>query len=238
MRNKHLDTNNKALSRTVEVFTGAYASGKSESAINRALQYASYGKNITLVDLDTVEPAYCLRPIIGELKEQGISVIAQTDYFGLGEAGSYVTAEQINCLSKNGDMVIDVGYGASGLDILDILNGIEKENDLRIYLVVNTSKFETRDKESILEYIEFSSGLNKQPWKKFSGFISNTHFSDETKKEDIVRGYDKLKEVSKETGIPIIAIGADEKFVSDFPEGKYDGIPVWFYKRHMPKALW
>ncbi len=238
MRNKHLDTNNKALSRTVEVFTGAYASGKSESAINRALQYASYGKNITLVDLDTVEPAYCLRPIIGELKEQGISVIAQTDYFGLGEAGSYVTAEQINCLSKNGDMIIDVGYGASGLDILDILNGIEKENDLRIYLVVNTSKFETRDKESILEYIEFSSGLNKQPWKKFSGFISNTHFSDETKKEDIIRGYDKLKEVSKETGIPIIAIGADEKFVSDFPEGKYDGIPVWFYKRHMPKALW
>lgn len=238
MRNKHLDTNNKALSRTVEVFTGAYASGKSESAINRALQYASYGKNITLVDLDTVEPAYCLRPIIGELKEQGISVIAQTDYFGLGEAGSYVTAEQINCLSKNGDMIIDVGYGASGLDILDILNGIEKENDLRIYLVVNTSKFETRDKESILEYIEFSSGLNKQPWKKFSGFISNTHFSDETRVEDIINGYKKLKEVSKETGIPIIAIGADEKFAPDFPDGTYDNTPVWFYHRHMPKALW
>lgn len=236
MRSKPLDTNN--LSRTVEVFTGAYASGKSESAINRALQFAQIGKDITLVDLDTVEPAYCLRPIIGELKEKGISIIAQTDYFGLGEAGSYVTAEQINCLSKNGDMIIDVGYGASGLDILDILNGIEKENDLRIYLVVNTSKFETRDKESILEYMEFSSGLNKQPWKKFSGFISNTHFADETKKEDIIRGYEKLKEVSLEVGIPIVAIGADEKFMQDFPENNYDGVPVWFYHRHMPKALW
>ena len=128
------------LKRTVEVFTGAYASGKSESALNRALQYAKRGKDITLVDLDTVEPAYCLRPIIEELKEKGISIIAQTDYFGLGEAGSYVTAEQINCLSKNGDMIIDVGYGASGLDILDILNNIEQEKDLRIYLVVNTSK--------------------------------------------------------------------------------------------------
>lgn len=236
MRSKPLDTNN--LSRTVEVFTGAYASGKSESAINRALQFAQIGKDITLVDLDTVEPAYCLRPIIGELKEKGISIIAQTDYFGLGEAGSYVTAEQINCLSKNGDMIIDVGYGASGLDILDILNGIEKENDLRIYLVVNTSKFETRDKASILEYMEFSSGLNKQPWKKFSGFISNTHFADETKKEDIIRGYEKLKEVSLEVGIPIVAIGADEKFMRDFPENNYDGVPVWFYHRHMPKALW
>lgn len=233
-----MDTNDKTLSRTVEVFTGAYASGKSESALNRALQFANRGKDITLVDLDTVEPAYCLRPIIGELKEQGISVIAQTDYFGLGEAGSYVTAEQINCLSKNGDIIIDVGYGASGLDILDILNGIEKENDLRIYLVVNTSKFETRDKASILEYIEFSSGLNKQPWKKFSGFISNTHFADETTKEDIIKGYEKLKEVSLETRIPIVAIGADEKFASDFPEFQYDGTPVWFYRRHMPKALW
>ncbi len=233
-----MDTNDKTLSRTVEVFTGAYASGKSESALNRALQFANRGKDITLVDLDTVEPAYCLRPIIGELKEQGISVIAQTDYFGLGEAGSYVTAEQINCLSKNGDIIIDVGYGASGLDILDILNGIEKENDLRIYLVVNTSKFETRDKASILEYIEFSSGLNKQPWKKFSGFISNTHFADETTKEDIIKGYEKLKEVSLETRIPIVAIGADEKFVNDFPEYQYDGVPVWFYRRHMPKALW
>lgn len=228
----------ETLSRTVEVFTGAYASGKSESSINRALQYAEKGKDITLVDLDTVEPAYCLRPIVNDLKEMGIDVIAQTDYFGLGEAGSYVTAEQINCLSKNGDMVIDVGYGASGLDILDILNGIEKENDLRIYLVVNTSKFETRDKSSILEYIDFSSGLNKQPWKKFSGFISNTHLSDETTKEDIIRGYEKLKEVSGETGIPIIAIGADEKFVPEFPEGEYNGVPVWFYKRYMPKALW
>jgi len=237
MRKKPLDTN-KILSRTVEVFTGAYASGKSESAINRALQFANRGKDITLVDLDTVEPAYCLRPIVGELKEKGINVIAQTDYFGLGEAGSYVTAEQINCLSKNGDIIIDVGYGASGLDILDILNGIEKENDLRIYLVVNTSKFETRDKSSILEYIEFSSGLNKQPWKKFSGFISNTHFADETKKEDIINGYNKLKEVSNETGIPIAAIGADEKFIPDFPDCTYDDVPVWFYNRHMPKALW
>lgn len=233
-----MKSEDKILSRTVEVFTGAYASGKSESALNRAIQYANRGMDITLVDLDTVEPAYCLRPIVGELKEQGIDVIAQLDYFGLGEAGSYVTPEQINCLSKNGNMVIDVGYGASGLDILDILNGIEEENDLRIYLVVNTSKFETRDKQSILEYIDFSSGLNKRPWKKFTGFISNTHLSDETTKEDIIRGYNKLKEVSDETGIKIVAIGADEKFINEFPDGEYDAVPVWFYKRHMPKALW
>lgn len=39
--------------RTVEVYTGAYASGKSEVSINRALMLLNDGP-ITIVDLDTV----------------------------------------------------------------------------------------------------------------------------------------------------------------------------------------
>lgn len=225
------------MQRKVEVFTGAYASGKSETAINRALQSIKNNEKITLVDLDTVEPAYCLRPLVPKLEEAGINVIAQTDYFGLGETGSYVTQKQINCLQEEGNIIIDVGYGASGLDILDILAGIDEEKDLRIYLVVNTSKFETLNVENILEYIEFASGLNKKPWKKFSGFISNTHLGDETTKEDVIRGYNILKEVSEKTSIPILAIGADESLKEQLGES-YEGTPVWYYERMMPKALW
>ena len=139
--------------RVVEVFAGAYASGKSETAINRARQFAILNKDITLVDLDTVEPAYTLRPIAKELKEMGINVITQPNNFGLGEAASYVTPAQINCLSEKGDIVIDVGYGAGGLDILDIITNIKDEENLKIYLVVNTSKFETSTVENIIESI-------------------------------------------------------------------------------------
>ena len=116
--------------RNIEIYTGAYASGKSENAINRAIEYRRNNKNITLVDLDTVEPAYCMRPLEKILKEMGIDLILQSDYFGLGEAGSYVTNDQINCLKKtNGDIIIDVGYGVTGLDTLDILNDIDLENE-------------------------------------------------------------------------------------------------------------
>ena len=65
--------------RTVEIYTGAYASGKSENAINRALEYIKNNKKITLVDLDTVEPAYCMRPLEKILKEKGIDLILQSD---------------------------------------------------------------------------------------------------------------------------------------------------------------
>ena len=93
--------------RTVEVYAGAYASGKSETALNRARHLVEQGKQITLVDLDSVEPAYTLRPIAKELESFGIHVITQPDNFGLGEAASYVTSAQVNCLKNEGDIIID-----------------------------------------------------------------------------------------------------------------------------------
>ena len=223
--------------RFVEVFAGAYASGKSETSINRARQFAQNGEKITLVDLDTVEPAYTLRPIANELEKNGINVITQPDNFGLGEAASYITPAQVNCLSSDGNIIIDVGYGAGGLDILDIITNIDKEKDLRIYLVVNTSKFETSTVDNIVEYVTFSEGLEKRPWKKFSGIVSNTHFGDETTKEDIINGYGKLKKAAEIINLPIIAIGVPENLAAEF-DNVYDGVEIWVYKRMMPKAFW
>lgn len=225
------------MKRTVEVFAGAYASGKSETSLNRARHLVEQGNKITLVDLDSVEPAYTLRPIAKELENLGIRVITQPDNFGLGEAASYVTQSQINCLKNDGDIVIDVGYGAGGLDILDIITDIGQENNLCIYLVVNTAKFETSTVENIIEYVTFSEGLERRPWKKFYGLISNTHFGDETTKEDIINGYNKLKVASEQLSIPIRAIGVPENLANEF-EKKYDNTEVWVYKRMMPKAFW
>ena len=226
------------MSRKVEVYSGAYASGKSETSINRSLQFAKKNIPITLVDLDTVEPAYCLRPLIPRLESLNINVVAQKEYFGLGEAASYVNQSQIHCLSNPGNIIIDVGYGASGLDILDIIEGIENEKNLEINLVVNTSKFETMDKKSILEYIKFASGINEKPWEKSSNFISNTHFANETTKEDVIRGYEILKEVSQETQIPIKAIGISQDLSQCFEEDYFDNVEIWRYERMMPDALW
>jgi Mrp family chromosome partitioning ATPase len=50
-------------SRVLEAYTGEYASGKSENAVNRAVELARQGRRVTLVDLDLVEPCYTLRPL-------------------------------------------------------------------------------------------------------------------------------------------------------------------------------
>ena len=120
---------------------------------------------------------------------------------------------------------------------MDIINNIGEEKNLKIYLVVNTAKFETSTVENIIEYVTFSEGLEKRPWKKFTGVISNTHFGDETTKEDIINGYNKLKKACEIINLPIVAIGVDEKLALDF-DTKYDNVDVWIYKRMMPKAFW
>ena len=226
------------MTRKVEVYTGAYTSGKSEISVNRALMLLSKENPITLVDLDTVEPAYTLRPIKKELETYGIKVITQESYEGLGEAGNVITGAQQNCLAIGGDMVIDVGYGAGGLDILEVINNIDKEENLNIYIVINASKPETSTVDNIVEYINWSKGISNYSWKKFSGIVSNTHFGDDTTKEDAIRGYEITKKAARELDLPIIALPVAEKIYSEFGADKYDGIPIWPLKRFMPRAFW
>ena len=54
--------------RIVEAYVGEYASGKSENAVNRALALHRQGRQVTLVDLDMVEPCFCLRPLKKSLR--------------------------------------------------------------------------------------------------------------------------------------------------------------------------
>ena len=225
-------------SRRIEIFTGAYTSGKSEISINRAFMLKNEPLPVTLVDLDTVEPAYTLRPLKKELESLGVKVVTREEYTGLGETGNIITGEQKNCLLNKGNIVIDVGYGVGGLDILDVITDIEEEKDLEIYIVINTSKYETSTVENIVEYVRWSLGSGGQSWKKFSGIISNTHFGDETTKEDVIRGYEITKKAAEELDLPIRALTVKDSLYPVFEDLIQQGITVWPLKRFMPKALW
>ena len=72
----------------------------------------------------------------------GLSVVAhdREKSFGLGEAGTVITPEQKMCLKREENLILDVGYGAGGIDTLVLLEDLPKEENVRIYMVINPYK--------------------------------------------------------------------------------------------------
>ncbi|HBS60539.1 MAG TPA: hypothetical protein DEA44_14910, partial [Firmicutes bacterium] len=94
--------------RIVEAYVGEYASGKSENAVNRAIALQRQGLQVTLADLDTVEPCYTLRPLKKDLEQLGLHVIAweTKETVGLGEAGCVIKGEMRWVLRRRGSIIM------------------------------------------------------------------------------------------------------------------------------------
>ena len=108
-------------------------------AVNRALELVNLDRKVTLVDLDTVEPFYTLRPIKGFLIEQGLEVVAweTKDLKGLGETGVILHPDIPWVLRRVGDVILDVGYGVGGPRPSIWLKGQEKaKNSALLWLLI------------------------------------------------------------------------------------------------------
>lgn len=219
------------IDKVVEAFIGEYASGKSEIAINRAVELKREGRKVTLVDLDTVEPFYTLRPIKKKLEAMGLKVIGQSreDSFGLGETGAMLNPEARWALLNEGDIILDVGYGVYGARTLNLVEGAYESPYLRIIAVVNYTRPMTGSLLRIKEYIKELGRVD--------AIVANTHLGDETTPELIREGNRVIIKAADELGLPVDYMAVDQKF-----RGREDftdlGVKVKFIERYMPGAMW
>lgn len=218
--------------RVVEAFIGEYASGKSENAINRSLELLAQNQKVTLVDLDTVEPFYTLRPLKKALQDRGLTVIAWApeQAMGLGEAGSLLNQDMIWALRNEGSIILDVGYGVHGAKIFNLIEGADSDPDLKVFAVVSTARPMTATKEDIVQYV-LELG-------RVDGLINNTHLGDETTPAIIEEGAKVITMAAKELGLPVVYTAVSQELASSFPGIDKMGNPIKVIKRFMPHAFW
>lgn len=216
--------------RVVEAYVGEYASGKSEVAINRALELKGQGRDVTLVDLDTVEPFYTLRTLKNELEEKGLKVLAFTraQSFGLGETGAMLHPAARWALQQEGDIILDVGYGVFGARTLNLVEGAHESTELKIIAVINYSRPMTGSRERIRNYIADLGRLD--------AIVANTHMGDESTLELITAGNREIFAVAAEMGIAIAYQVLEERFKDS--GGENGEVPVKYIKRYMLAAMW
>lgn len=217
--------------RVVEAYIGEYASGKSEMAINRAIELKELGHIVTLVDLDTVEPFYTLRPLKELLEQKGLNLISfgTEDSFGLGETGAMLNPRAKWALMNEGDIILDIGYGVYGARTLNLVEGADESPELKVIAVVNYTRPMTNTVEKIKEYL-LELG-------RVDAIVANTHLGDQTTIDVIVKGNNEIIKAAKELNLPIEYI-AVEKSLSDKIEDYFFEYPVKFITRYMPAALW
>lgn len=183
----------------IRIFTGHFGSGKTEIAINFAKRLAAKGKKIAVVDIDIVNPYFCIRDIKSELEKEGIRVISANPHFSNAEL-MVVPAEVLTIFNdKSYEVVIDIGGDDRGAVVLGQYNRYLLEEGYDMYFVVNNNRPFTANAKDTEEYIK---AIEKTSRLRVSYLISNSNMSYETEVEHIINGDKETLELSQRLGIP------------------------------------
>lgn len=191
---------------SVVAITGNYGSGKTEVAVNWALWLQREGFEITIVDLDIVNPYFRCREAQQQMREAGIRVIAPEGEMHHAELPIILPEIRGVIAKPQGITILDVGGDDVGARVLSGLSDAFPAHEM--LQVVNQRRPFTDTVEGCLKIqseIEAASRL------RVTGLISNAHLMDETDESVIVEGAAFAQEVSSVKGQELRFVTAERR---------------------------
>ena len=217
--------------RRITLFAGHYGSGKTNIAVNFALYLAGQGKQVTLADMDIVNPYYRAKDSAAEMEKAGVKMIASlyansnVDVPALPQEMYAVTEDKARyaVLDVGGD---DRGALALGRYAPEIL----KENDFHMIYVFNASRPLSRRAEDALEImkeIEVAGGV------PFTAIVNNTNLGKETTWETVTASMEEANKLSQISGLPLLFTAVEE---SVLPINEWEN--EQYFPLKLQKTIW
>ncbi len=195
--------------KRITLFAGHYGSGKTNIAVNYALQLKKQGKDVIIADMDIVNPYFRTKDSIDVLENAGIELISpefansNVDLPALPQEMYRIVQER----SKSA--VLDIGGDDRGAYALGRYTPfILEENDFEMVFVANFYRPLTATPEEALEVmheVEVAAGL------PFTAMVNNSNVGWETTAEDVLATADKVEALSKLSGLPVLFTAAESK---------------------------
>lgn len=198
---------NAELLRAVTVVAGHYGVGKTNFALNLAVDAAARGEAVTLIDLDVVNPYFRSGEYAELLCEHAVELITPI-FGGVGSnldspSLSGAIAPAIEAAYAGGRrVIIDAGGDDVGATALGRFAAQVSAGDYAFLYVVNRYRNltqEATEAAALLAEIEEKSHL------RATAVVNNSHLHRETRWEDIVDALDFGEEAARLLKLPLAA---------------------------------
>ncbi|MCI8648985.1 MAG: ParA family protein [Anaerotruncus sp.] len=198
--------------KRIIVVVGHYGSGKTNLAVNLAIDYRNAGKEVVLADLDIVNPYFRSADFAELLKQQGIELVAPV-YAGTNLDIPAVTARLDSLLDTDKQVIIDVGGDDAGAAALGRYSAlIAQAGGCEMLYVLNGYRYLTRtaeQAEQILLEIQQASRLS------VSGVVNNSNLAKATTVQDILNTIPFAQQTAEHIGVPLLFTAVSRPLVSE-----------------------
>ena len=203
--------------KRLTLFAGHYGSGKTNLAVNYALLLAGEGKKVCIADLDIVNPYFRTKDSAAVLEAAGIDLISPQYANTNVDLPALPAASYRLVQDRSSYGIMDIGGDDRGAYALGrFVPFIKEENNYRMIFVANCYRPLTRTPEDAMEVmreIEAACGL------RFTDIINNSNLGTETTPEILLDSVPYMEKLSKLSGLPIFAHGAESSVAAQL-DGK------------------
>ncbi|MDM8540814.1 cobalamin biosynthesis protein CbiA [Desulfococcaceae bacterium HSG9] len=196
----------------IVIIAGAYGSGKTEVAINLAVNRKRAGYDVKVADLDLVNPYFRTREAAALFNRWGIELIVPAQEWL--QADLPILSPAVSGLIRQAGQltILDAGGDDAGATVLAALADAFVGKTVRMLQVVNPYRPTTDTIDKCLQIkaeIEAASGI------AINGLVSNANLMDETTADDLYSGYDFVSELSRLTNLPIEFVTAAQELLPE-----------------------
>lgn len=189
----------------IVIIVGNYGSGKTEIAINLAVDRRRAGMQVRVADLDLVNPYFRTREARKALFRLGIDVVLPPEE--LLQADLPVLSPLVGGLIRRPAelSLIDAGGDPVGVRVLSALADAFAGKPYHMLQVVNPLRPRT---DTVAGCLSMRREIESAARLAVTGWIGNANLIDETTAEDIMRGHAFARELAAESGLPLMFITA------------------------------
>lgn len=199
--------------KRVALFAGHYGSGKTNIAVNYALELKKSGKDVVVCDLDIVNPYFRTKDSTKELNDAGIEIISPE--FANTNLDLPALPASVYGVVQNRQRfaVLDIGGDDRGAYALGrYVPYLKEENDYEMIFVANFLRPLTRTPEEALEVMREIEAACKL---EFTALVNNSNLGNETIAKDVLDTDEKIKELSRLSGLKILFTSAENEVAKE-----------------------